>query len=203
MPPVSDDVLRAWLLQCAARIGALILPGDAYACVGSRDTDPRALRWMTKLASRLEARGMILQSGGADGADLAFETGVADPEMKRVFLPRRGFNGSTSPRWQIPRDAFMVAARNHPVWDRLPPSHQKMHARNAQQVLGENLGRPVRFVVCWTADAAYGRTIITNSKTGGTGTAIRIAAEYEIPVINTMPPRGWCPEASTGSIAQR
>jgi hypothetical protein len=48
-------------------------------------------------------------------------------------------------------------------------------ARNCQQVLGQNLNLPVDFVVCWTKDGG---------KTGGTGQALRIADDLNIPIYN-------------------
>ncbi len=54
-------------------------------------------------------------------------------------------------------------------------------ARNCYQVLGEDLSTPVDFVVCWTPDGAESET---SRKTGGTGQAIRIAADLGIRVYN-------------------
>lgn len=188
---VPDAAVRTWLGECAARIAPMVCEGYEYAGVGSQATDPRVLQWMTKLASRLEARGMILNSGGASGADTAFEYGVRDHTRAQIFLPRKGFNGNQSPLWKIPAEAYEVASKHHPVWHALKPQYRDLHARNVQQVLGEKVHQPVRFVVCWTADAADGVTILTTRATGGTGTAIRIAASYGVPVVNLMPSPAW------------
>ncbi len=58
-----------------------------------------------------------------------------------------------------------------------------LHVRNTFQVLGPNLDDPSDFVVCWTPDGAE-KAEDTSEVTGGTGTAIRIASTYEIPVYN-------------------
>jgi hypothetical protein len=42
---------------------------------------------------------------------------------------------------------------------------------------------PVDFVLCWTPDGATSRQECT-SKTGGTATAIKLASDLGIPVIN-------------------
>ena len=47
-----------------------------YTGVGNRDTPHEYLEKMTVLASLLEKEGCILRSGGAEGADTAFENGV-------------------------------------------------------------------------------------------------------------------------------
>src|SRR5678815_2257413 len=67
-----------------------------YTGVGSRSTPPEVLAIMTKLAYRLEKNGLMLRSGGAEGADSAFERGVSEDENKEIFLPWRGFNGNMS-----------------------------------------------------------------------------------------------------------
>lgn len=47
-----------------------------YSGVDSRKTPPNILDLMTKVAQKLAGQGWVLPSGGADGADSAFETGV-------------------------------------------------------------------------------------------------------------------------------
>ena len=47
-----------------------------YAGVGSRDTPPEVLARMTGIATKLYYLGYVLRSGGAPGADQAFEAGV-------------------------------------------------------------------------------------------------------------------------------
>lgn len=47
-----------------------------YAGIGSRNTPADILDLMTHLARRLDSRGYTLRSGGADGADAAFERGA-------------------------------------------------------------------------------------------------------------------------------
>jgi hypothetical protein len=80
-------------------------------------------------------------------------------------------------------EAEAIAAQFHPVWSRLKPYHKQLHGRNAFQVLGDDLGTPSSYLICWTPDGAIShaeRTI----KTGGTGTAISIASAHDIPVFN-------------------
>jgi len=60
---------------------------------------------------------------------------------------------------------------------------RKLHARNCFQVLGAGLTTPSRFVVCWTPDGAETEQE-RSRETGGTATAIVLAARRGIPVIN-------------------
>jgi hypothetical protein len=140
----------------------------AYAGIGSRATPQNILYQMTDLAQHLGQCSWILRSGGAKGADKAFEKGAT---KKEIFLATD----------EIPDAAFEIAATHHPTWGGLGPYVKKLHARNAQQILGKNLDNKVKFVVCWTIDGAETETSV---RTGGTGQAIRIANAYNIPVYN-------------------
>lgn len=146
-----------------------------YAGIGARGTPIHILAEMTNLAQNLELSGWTLRSGGANGADSAFEAGVADPHNAKIFLPWRNFNNNPSALFDISDDAYEMAASFHPAWNRCSPAARKFHARNCYQVLGLHLDAPVRMVVCWTPDAAV---------TGGTGQALRIAEHHNIPVFN-------------------
>lgn len=150
-----------------------------YAGIGSRKTPPEILIKMFKLAERLQIRyGYTLRSGGADGADLAFEGGADSAEenghdrMKEIFFAK-----------DSNLKAKKIAGRYHPYWNSLGPHKKMLHGRNSMQVLGKTLDDPVDFVLCWTPDGCEehgNRTVAT----GGTGTAISIASEYDIPVFN-------------------
>lgn len=170
---MTPDVFPPWLVR----------PGP-YAGIGARATPAPILGMMRRLARALDARGFTLRSGGATGADSAFEAGADGAE---VFLPWRGFNGRAAPiGFDCPTpEAHALSARFHPNWASLSYSARRLHARNAHQVLGLDLSTPALFVLCWTPDGAVAAT---SSTTGGTGQAIRIAAAHEVPVFNLARP---------------
>lgn len=142
-----------------------------YAGIGSRSTPPELAPRMRGIARKLESLGWVLQSGGAEGADSFFESGVRDPGNARIFLPWPGFNGRHS-RWDSTcARAHAIARHYHPAYDRLSRGAQALMARNVYQVLGPTLDRPVECVVCWTPDG---------KASGGTGQAIRIASDYGV-----------------------
>ena len=122
-----------------------------------------------------------MRSGGANGADSAFEAGVVDPHNAKVFLPWRGFNNNPSALFDIHEAAYKMAETFHPAWDRCSPAARKFHARNCYQVLGLDLNTPARMVICWTPFGAV---------TGGTGQAMRIAQHYGIPIFNLAEDEG-------------
>lgn len=157
----------------------------AYAGIGSRQTPSDVQKKMTAAARRLEKLGWTLRSGGAEGADTAFELGAA--EKKEIFLPWPGFNDNSSDRTSQSADALAVARAIHPRFDALSDAAKKMMARNTYQILGDDLKTPVRFVLCWTDDGATCERD-RSKKSGGTGQAIALADRFGIPVFNMKSP---------------
>lgn len=141
-----------------------------YTGIGSRETPSHVLALMTGIATALEGRGYILRSGGAPGADSAFEAGANT--LKEIYIPWLGFNGSTSKLLPTP-EAFIMAEKFHPAWQRCRRGARALHARNCHQVLGLDLKSPAEFIICWTKDALGG---------GGTGQALRIAKAHDIKI---------------------
>ena len=146
-----------------------------YAGVGSRESPDFVCLAMTAIAKLLEADGYTLRSGGADGADLAFESGVE--RLKDIYLAWKGFNGSSSALYGVCDAAIAMALTIHPSPENLVKREKALylHARNCYQVLGSDLETPSDFVICWTEDA---------KKRGGTRTAIVLAERNNIPVLN-------------------
>ena len=148
--------------------------------VGNRDVSPDGAKRITEAAKLLEQAGYILRSGGADGCDTLFEQNMT---RKEIYLPWRGFNHNTSNFCQVSKDAFQIASTVHPRFKYLSPAAQKLHARNAYQVLGWNLDSPSDILVCWTRDGCTGEAS-SSSGTGGTRTAIVLADRHGIPIFN-------------------
>lgn len=144
-----------------------------YAGIGSRETPKVIGQQMTEIAKLLASKDYVLRSGGADGADLDFEKGAGD--LKEIFVPWPGFNGSDSKLFECSDEAFIMAEKFHPRWNKLSAAGKKFMARNCYQVLGFDLKTPVEFIVCWTPNGGI---------EGGTGQALRIARDYKIPVFN-------------------
>jgi hypothetical protein len=153
-----------------------------YTGIGSRETPPDVLATIHAYAGSLARLGWILRSGGAEGADTAFEQGArAVGGECEIFLPWEGFDGHYSQYCSPPKDAYLLAQYVHPRWDALTEAAMKLHARNAQQIMGVALDAPTNFVLCWTPG---GKT------QGGTATGIKLAQAYGIPVFNMAVP-GW------------
>lgn len=154
-----------------------------YAGIGSRSTPEPVLQVMRKIAHRLSELGYTLLSGGAAGADSAFEQGCFG--KKEIYLPWPGFRHLEGRHCvTLPSsEAFRVAACVHPAGNKMQDNAKSLMARNSHQVLGADLRRPVDFVVCWTPDGCE-RESQRSRATGGTGQAIALADRWGIPVVN-------------------
>lgn len=186
-----------------------------YTAVGSRETPCDVLDLMTRLAQKLAEIGFIGRSGGAPGADSAFEAGMGD--RKQIFLPWKGF----SPFGQHQYDPTLwhraeeIAAdpKVYPGFRRIQEQARdlearglnampgprgrslnslrailKLQTRNVFQVLGPQLDTPSEFTLCWTPDGALSFDDYKPGVTGGTGTAINLSAKLIVPVWNLQRP---------------
>lgn len=132
-----------------------------YAGIGSRRTPENICARFSQIAAILDHHGYTLRSGGASGADSAFEKGAFT--RKEIFRPKHATEASMA-----------LASTIHPVWANCDDYARKLHGRNTQIILGLNLDSPVEFVLCWT-DAEF---------VGGTRTGILLAKQRNIPVFN-------------------
>lgn len=145
-----------------------------YTGIGSRETPPDLQKIMYCIANALANDNWILRSGGAEGADSAFEAGAA---KKRIYLPWNNFNGKTvdGVNYIVPPYAESWVMDYHPDAEYLSPAAKKLMSRNTYQMLGDDLQSPSAFIVCWTQGGKL---------KGGTAQALRIAADYKIPRYN-------------------
>ena len=145
-----------------------------YAGIGSRSTPEPVLETMRNLAAVLARQDYMLRSGGAQGADKAFEAGCdAAGGSKRIFK-------SADARGWAYEEADRHIPANRPPFEHWKPYVRGLIARNMMQILGRNGDQPASFVLCWTqADVADG---------GGTGYAIRCARAHHVPVYNMNHP---------------
>lgn len=134
-----------------------------YCGVGSRDTPQHIQETMTRIARYLTKKGYTLRSGGAKGADIAFEKGAG--QDKEIFYAKDG-------RLEWANELTDVY---HPAPDRLSDYARLLMNRNALQVFGQHGDSPVDFLICYTKDG---------KKQGGTRQAIVLAESAGIPVWN-------------------
>jgi hypothetical protein len=136
-----------------------------YAGVGSRKAPKAPIAAAKEIGAALAAQGWTLRSGGAIGMDLSFEAGC---DMLKG--PKEIFRASDATE-----NAWEIAKRYRSNNRGLRTYVKNLFSRNALILLGEDLLHPVQFVICWTERGAI---------SGGTGHTIRMAQDYQIPVIN-------------------
>jgi hypothetical protein len=166
---------------------AHLLAGLDYTGIGSRKTPENVLKLMQAIGYRLGSLGIQLRSGGAEGADSAFEAGARRAirehpgSVPLIFLPYPGFRGKSgitfAPNSQIQKEATRIIKDTHPAWDRCSDFAKKAHTRNAFQVLGGDLRTPSQFLVFF-AEVCQGQI------QGGTKTAVVLAQKFQIPCFN-------------------
>ena len=151
-----------------------------YTGIGSRSTPIEIKNLMTEIAKILSKKDFTLRSGGADGADDAFEIGAI---KKEIYLPVKYFNGRIADNqsyfnYQLceGKDAANeMVEKYHPNPKLLTKFAFLLMARNSMQVFGRDMKTPTNYVICWTQN---GKDI------GGTRQAIAIAKDNNIPVYN-------------------
>ena len=162
-----------------------------YTGIGSRNTPYNICSLMAKIAKKYAKAGWVLRSGGAEGADTAFENGAVIAHGKaEIYIPWDSFGQHyhDSKRIFLVKDkeilqrAMMLASDVHPNWDACSPAARKLHARNSFQVLGGDLEVPSSVLICWAP-------IQGDSIKGGTRTAWEIAKLYDVPRFNLADPR--------------
>lgn len=177
MPPTDESPLPYLLSKSVS-----------YAGIGSRSTPPGVLTLMGGIALILTEFDLILRSGGAPGADSAFERACDRGHgRKEIFLPWKTFNGSRSCLCTPPIQAEVMASEFHPNWTACTPAARKLHARNCQQITGRHLDDPVDFVLFWAPEK-------DGKVQGGTATAVHLARKLQIPTFNLRCPtafHGW------------
>lgn len=160
------------------------LPPVIVAVIGAREAPHEVCQFTAHFVRRLAADDtydFYFRGGGAKGMD---DAGMYGGGLRHVlYLPKPGHRGLQS-KYDTPTpEAYEVASRFHPAWNRLEPFHQALMARNVHVILGQSLNKPCNIVLCWTEDGCEHASTRT-SRTGGTGHAIAVASAWNIPIVN-------------------
>lgn len=163
--------------------------------IGSRDITQEEYQWAVLVGEQLTRRyGMILRSGGAGGADTAFQHGVCNVDFRRceIWIPWEGFLPE-----QVHPDfggcEYIVAGLKRtndaewfytehtnimPWFSNMKASNKLLHGRNYYQVVGKEKA-PKSSVCIFIADENSNGDI-----SGGTRSAVLVARHYKIPTYN-------------------
>lgn len=156
-----------------------------YTGIGARNTPKEILDVMNDIAIELGDYGYTLRSGGADGADSAFEEGCDFVRgLKEIYLPWENFNNNPSPLHQVADGALEIAEDIYGArWRNIHTAVKLLMSRNIYQITGKTLDERSDFVVCWTPDGCRTKADRTKN-TGGTGQAIAYADIMSVRVFN-------------------
>lgn len=147
-----------------------------YAGIGSRSTPPWHLSEMVHIAKVLGTKGYVLRSGGAEGADKAFEAGCDWVcGAKEIYRPSDANDAAIKLLKEVIVELNAKHGESIPMPQAMKQYVRALLARNMMQILGKNLATPVDFVVCYTEGGHM---------TGGTRYAICLAQMRNIPVYN-------------------
>ncbi len=165
-----------------------------YAGIGSRETPTNVMNLMRKIGADMAEKGYCLRSGGARGADKAFEDGCDIVQgAKQIIIPYETFNGYEHDGQSVIagksimayyEKAWGIASTLVSNFEEQKEFTQEAHTRNVMQVLGRRLDKPVDMVICYC--------IMKNGKpTGGTRTAYKLAKRKGIEVWNLYEPKDY------------
>lgn len=158
-----------------------------YVGIGARDCSEPYLTIMYNIGATLAQQGWTLRSGGAIGADTAFQKGCESTNgIKEIYIPWNSYNFliqdiNAGIYAEENIEAETIAKKYHPFYDYMSKPAKKLMCRNSHQVLGRLLDTPANIMICYTRDKSTGKT---SQYTGGTGQAIRIAHDLNIPIFN-------------------
>ena len=148
-----------------------------YTGVGSRETPDHVLHLMNIVAAFLNTKGYTLRSGGAKGADCAFERYSNKCDIYSINEKHKPVSGKPSiiPDLESYRELVKQCCLHY---KNIKSQYAKvLHTRNICQIIGHIPNTIIKsdFVLCYTLNGEY---------VGGTTTAIRCAERFDIPVFN-------------------
>jgi hypothetical protein len=149
-----------------------------YTGIGSRETPLDVQSDLRNIAIRLAELSFTLRSGGARGADRAFQHGAESVHGETAIYRAKGKFKHMIPAWCF-EEVKRHMPPDRPPFDSMDEHTRKLLARNMLQVLGEDGESPSEFLVCWTPAG------LTD---GGTGYALRCAVAHGVPNYNLRNP---------------
>lgn len=158
-----------------------------YAGIGSRDITEEERQVIKELAQKLRKKYVCL-TGNADGADAAFRDGADG--LCVLILPWKNFNKAKDHKvldifvLGDGKEGLEAIQEFHPVPHKLSHGAKACIARNFYQIAGYDKYPEVSFVVCCSNSDGQGGVW------GGTGHAVRIAKDRNIPFFNIRE-EGW------------
>lgn len=162
---------------------------EPYVPVGifiDRDFPTEVKQNLIRLASRLINKNVVVRYN-ADDMDVHTPISQLSNKKTEAFTPWKNFNNIESKHYYNTETAKHVAATNFAGWDKVPDAVKAMLARNVRLVFGDKNRSVVLCLITWSPDGAN-RVAEVTKDTGRSGTIIKLASTYGIPVINIAKP---------------
>lgn len=183
----------------------------AYTGVGAEIAPNSILELIREISALLAASGRTLRSGASKGCSYSFESGVTDAfrsnicsgrpltarpgsllsPLKEIYLPYRGFENHADDAvfdYDAGLKSRIIGFIKNSIlgqeFDKIQnPYLIKDYVARVYQLLGENLRRPSKFLLCWSPDGARMRSEVDPSA-GQISISICLAEILKIPVFN-------------------
>ncbi len=145
-----------------------------YTGMGARNPKNTIKEVIEYIAATLAEKDFILYSGGSPGCQVCFEKGCDKKNgMKNIFIPWKDYNNSNSPLISWGRKLTSATEPLVNDWKRMAPEVRYLHIRNTQMLLGYNLDKPSKLIICWFPYLSYEY-----------GTIVNYANLFHIPIFN-------------------
>ncbi len=157
---------------------------EYFSGIGSRKTPPEICKILSKIGKKLQnvknPKSLILRSGGADGADKAFEKFVQS-QNKIIYTPQN-FNKKSENLDICISELESILDPNIKLKN-IRPFVKLLLLRDINQVLGDPINgwQKSKFLICWTPTENY-----ASREAGGSRYAIRCALKHNIKVYNLI-----------------
>ena len=156
-----------------------------YAGCGSSEAPEPILKLMTRLATLMAKRGVVLRTSEQPGPDIAFRQGALGKFF--TYLPEEDFEGRSA--WGIPSEISpsgpraTLARKLDPMFVMMPEHEKRWQIVANSVVLGSSGGDLAKLLITWTPDGATCPAEFTE-QTGHVARYLRLADRYGVMVIN-------------------
>lgn len=162
---------------------------EPYVPVGiyiDREFPTEVKQNLIRLAGRLIAKNVVVRYN-ADDMDVHTPISELSRKKTEAFTPWKNFNNIESRHSYNTETAKHIASVNFAGWDKVPDAVKAMLARNVRIVFGDKNRSVVLCLITWSPDGATRAAEVTKD-TGRSGSIIKLASTYGIPVINLAKP---------------
>lgn len=171
-----------------------------YTGIGSRDISPDTYQLLVDIGERMAEKGYVLRSGGAQGADQAFQEGACkvDPDKTEIWLPDSTFENKRlqdakflGSNYTVPDNSTREAAEEWLIDSGVVKNirsknlkSRKLLCRNVYQVVGGTC--PILMPRKWLSSVVIYATNEEEIYKKGTRVGVWTGRHFGVPTYNVM-----------------